>query len=109
MCASNLTVIFKSCLTEVEGEAPDSVFSDFETAIRNKKYDVQDTTIIEAVVKEEADSLKQSFLESFADYEKSAPAGWNAEKSAKSVEIFCGCLEILINYYYNNTIAGQFS
>ncbi|WP_462137619.1 hypothetical protein [Candidatus Mycalebacterium sp.] len=109
MCASNLTEIFKSCLAGLAGETPDLVFSDFETAIKNKKYDVQDTTIIEVVLKEETDSLKQSFLKSFANYEKSASADWDAEKSAKSVEIFCGCLETLINYYYNNTIAGQFS
>ena len=79
MCVSNLAEVFKLCLAEISGEKPDSVFSDFATAIKNKKYDVQDTTIIEAVLKEEGDSLRRSFVEGFEKYEKSAPAGWDGE------------------------------
>lgn len=117
MLTSDLQVFFKSCLSEFPGEKPESVFSDFEDAIKNKKYDIQDMTIIEAILKEEGDSLKESFIESFGNWinkteisSKSATsANWTPEKSTKSVEIFCACLETLVNYYYNNTIAGQFS
>ncbi len=109
MCVSNLSEIFKLCLSEFPGEKPESVFADFEAAIAKKKYDVQDTTIIEAVLKEELDALKESFVESFGNREESAESEWGAEKSARAVEIFCLRLDTLINYYYSNTIAGQFS
>ena len=111
MCASNLSEIFKSSLAQFPGDKPASVFLDFENAIRAKKYDVQDTTIIEAVLKEEENSLKESFTVAFGDFLKRSDNdnGWDAEKSEKAVEIFLASLESLVNYYYSNTIAGQFS
>ncbi len=110
MCVSNLSEFFKSCLSEFPGDVPDSVFTDFENAIWNRKYDVQDKTIIEAVLKEEGDSLKESFIEGFSSRPEWREGGnWDAEKAAGAVEVFCASLETLINYYYNNVIAGQFS
>ncbi len=110
MCAASLSGIFKTFLSDFPGDKPDSVFTDFEIAVKNKKYDIQDMTIIEAVLKEDRDSLKESFIEGFSNYEKSAgSADWNAEKSAKAIEIFLASLDGLVNYYYSNTIAGQFS
>ncbi len=110
MCASNLSEIFKSCLSEFPGDKPESVFADFETAVKNKKYDIQDKTIIEAVLRDEDGSIRQSFTENFGKYLEQKEAGkWDAEQSAKAVEVFLASLETLINYYYNNVIAGQFS
>ncbi len=110
MCVSNLSKIFKSCVAGFPGDKPESLFTDFEAAIKNKKYDVQDKTIIEAVLREEGDSLKESFAEGFGNwFEKRENKEWDTDACAKSVEFFCVRLETLINYYYSNTIAGQFS
>lgn len=110
MCASNLSEVFKSCVSEFAGDIPDSVFADFETAVRNRKYDIQDKAIIEAVLKREADSLKHSFSESFGVWlKKNEPGNWNAAKSAKVSGIFLASLETLIDYFYNKIITGQFS
>lgn len=110
MCSPELSELFKSCLSEFPGDKPGSVFEDFEAAMESAKYDVQDRAIIEAVLKEESDSLRRSFAESFGGWLKQNDGGkWDAEKSAKAVEIFRASLESLINYYYNSVIAGQFS
>ena len=109
MCVPHLSEIFKSSLATLPGDKPASVFADFENAIRAKKYDVQDITIIEAVLKEDGDSLKDSFAAAFGGFLKQNGGEWNAEKSEKAVEIFLASLENLVNYYYSNTIAGQFS
>jgi len=110
MCASNLSAVFKSCVSEFAGDIPDRVFADFESAFKNRKYDTQDKAIIEAVLKREADSLKHSFAESFGVWlKKNESARSDAEKSAKASEVFFASLENLIDYFYNKIITGQFS
>ena len=89
--------------------SPHLVFADFENAVKAKKYDIQDITIIEAVLKEESDTLKDSFASAFGGFLNRNGGEWDAEKSEKAVEIFLASLESLVNYYYGNTIAGQFS
>lgn len=109
MCASNLSELFKTSLAQFPGDKPALVFTVFENAVRAKKYDVQDTAIIEAVLKEESDTLKESFTVAFGDHLNRNGGEWNGEKSEKAAELFLASLESLVNYYYSNTIAGQFS
>ena len=109
MCAPALSELFKSFLAAFPGDKPASLFADFENAVKAKKYDIQDITIIEAVLKEESDTLKDSFASAFGGFLNRNGGEWDAEKSEKAVEIFLASLESLVNYYYGNTIAGQFS
>lgn len=107
MCATNLLEVFRLSVSEFAGDKPDLLFKTFEDAVRAKKYDIQDITIIEAVLKEESESLKESFAAEFV--KQAGDGGWGEQKCEKAAAVFLDCLDGFVNYFYSNTIAGQFS
>lgn len=113
MLTSDIQTVFKSCLSEFPGNKPDSLFMDFENAITDRKYDVQDQALIEAVLKDDRESLAESF---------SAALQLRLEKETKTLEfisskegkqeiidLFLKSLEHTIDLYYNSVISKQFS
>jgi len=82
-------------------------------SLEKKKYDLQDQTIIERILKEDLESFSESFSELL---ESSIPAGeerisfFNDESSEqKVIEFYIKSVEHSIDYFYNDIISKQFS
>ena len=87
--------------------------SELKLILEMKKYDLQDQTIIERILKEDF----ESFSESFADLlESSVPTGeerasFFEDKNGGNIVInlFIKSVEHSIDYFYNDIISKQFS
>jgi hypothetical protein len=83
--------------------------------LRGKKFDRQDEILIEIILKDKANPLEESFLESLGDYISEIEGDINRvellgskEGQNKVSEIYISSLEKLINYYYNLLFNSQF-
>ena len=91
----------------------DDFLNELKTAIENKKYDLQDQTIIERILKEDIESFSESFSELL---ESTIPEGddrssfFESENGENTViELFIKSVEHSIDYFYNDIISKQFS
>lgn len=84
-----------------------------EKAIINKEYDLQDQTLIEAIISKD----KETFIESFEETLNLRLEQENSREEflisdlgqSETIQIFIKSIEHMIDYYYNNVISKQFS
>ena len=87
--------------------------NELKTAIENKKYDLQDQTIIERILKEDFDSFSESFFKLLVS---TVPEGeerddffGNKNGANTVIDLFIKSVEHSIDYFYNDIISKQFS
>lgn len=92
------------------------VREELRQAIEGRKYDLQDTAIIEAILRQDSRDLIESFTEAYTAVLKRLenesgnpeyPAGDGPEKEA--IRMYIASLEHLINYYHTSLIGKHFS
>lgn len=107
-----LLKIFEVSLKE---NCPESLKTDltsnFLAAITDRKYDVQDQALIEAVLKDDRDSLAESFSAALQlRLETETSEFLNSEEGKQEIiNLFLKSLEHTIDLYYNSVISKQFS
>ena len=114
MYIDDLLNLFLEITKEIESDINvDDYLNDLRNEIEKKKYDLQDQTIIETIIKEERDSFSDSFNEVL---ENSVPEGMDKisylnspDGKSNVVDIFIKSLEHSIDYFYNEIISKQFS
>ena len=91
----------------------DDFINELKAAVENKKYDLQDQTIIERILIEDIESFSESFNELL---ENTVPVGeervlfFEKEDGEKTIiELFIKSVEHSIDYFYNDIISKQFS
>ena len=83
--------------------------------IADKKYDLQDEGLIEAILREDkkelVESLEQGLQDILSNLKDDDQADFLSSEEAKkeAINIFIASLEHLINFYYNNVIGKHFS
>ena len=114
MYIEQLAKVFESVLVE---NYPQYSFTEHVSSltleIENKKYDVQDQTLIETFLKEDLDNFRESFIESLNDLinskEDFADYAISEEGRSSIIQLYIKSIEHMIDYYYNNIISKQFS
>lgn len=92
------------------------VTEELRLAIEGRKYDLQDESLIEVILKQDRNDLIESFTDAYVSIlnglgDEAARTefldGGGAEKEA--IRIFIASLEHLINYYHTSLIGKHFS
>ncbi len=109
-----LIKIFETSLKE---NCPEPVKADLTSnllgAITDRKYDVQDQALIETVLKDDRESLAESFaaaLQLRLEKETETSEFISSEEGEQEIiNLFLKSLEHTIDLYYNSVISKQFS
>ena len=116
MYKNDLAVVFENTLARYSVASVDDLKEHLMKAVDEKKYDLQDQGIIEAILEDPEKILETSFSENlqlyFEDLESEHDlAHYVRSDNAKNqiVEIFISDLDQLINYFYNGLINKHFS
>ena len=114
---NSLLKIFESSLNNYNPDLPiDNINELLKTELKNKKYDVQDQAIIEAILKQEKQTLEDSFLENLdkrfqtiksTDLKKEF--AMSDQEQEEIVNIYIATLEHLINYFYTGLLSKHFA
>ncbi|MEM7009297.1 MAG: hypothetical protein AAF462_09220 [Thermodesulfobacteriota bacterium] len=102
MYIDELIEVFKSAVSDHPELDCEEVISSLTKGLEDKKYDLQDQGLIEAILREDKHELADSLKEGLQNLE-------SGDKKKEAVNIFIASLEHLINYYYNNVIGKHFS
>lgn len=78
-----------------------------KVSLEEKKYDLQDQTFIETILKEDNEELKNSFIEVLDTKISNEAEKVHFEKEV--VKIFIISLEHMVDYYYTSAISKHFS
>lgn len=91
----------------------DDFISALKTRIENSKFDLQDQTIIERILKEDADTFSETFLEQLDNLvpeDTESKTFFESEEGKNQVlTLFKKSVEHSIDYFYNDVISKQFS
>ena len=84
-----------------------------EVAISEKKYDLQDQTLIEAIISKDKETFLETYIETLnvrLEKEDNRKEFLNSSSGqSESIEIYIKSIEYMIDYYYNSIISKQFS
>ena len=114
MYIDDLIISFRNITQENYPELnTDNFLNELKTSIENKKYDLQDQTLIERILKEDIESFSESFaelLESTITAADDRSAFFENENGGNTViQLFIKSVEHSIDYFYNDIINKQFS
>ncbi len=102
----DLIKLFEEFILESSLKPIDGLSSLLRTTLEAKKYDLQDVSLIEVIVRDDSKTLKESYLETIENKIQDI----NGEDVKKEViDIYITSLEYLVDYYYNNLISKHFS
>lgn len=115
MYVDDLLGLFDTALESFPELKRESVRAELRRAIEDRKYDLQDESMIEAILKQDGPELLDSFVSAYGsileglgnDESKSEFLDGDAVKEA--IRIFIASLEHLINYYHTSLIGKHFS
>ena len=84
-----------------------------KNAILEKKYDLQDQTLIEAILSKDKDTFVETFVEIIngkLEKEVDKTEYLNSELGRnETIQVFIKSIEYMIDYYYNSIISKHFS
>ena len=84
-----------------------------EKAIVEKKYDLQDQTLIEAILSKDKETFLETYIETLnvrLEKEEDRKEFLNSNSGqSESIQIYIKSIEYMIDYYYNSIISKQFS
>lgn len=106
MYVDELVEVFEKAVSSIPQLSGGDVLISLKASIEEKKYDLQDQGLIEAILREDRHELVQSLMEGLEEVDFSKNGD---EIKKEAIEIFIASLEHLINYYYNNVIGKHFS
>ena len=114
MYIDELLEVFESAVKESYPELINSeLISNMSLHIKNKKFDIQDQTLIETFLKEDLDHFKESFYDNLNKHIGSVEdsrAYLNSEEGHNNIILlYIKSIEHMIDYYYNSIISKQFS
>lgn len=90
----------------------DEFIKSLKVRIEKSKFDLQDQTIIERILKEDADSFSESLLEQLNKIipDESDELYFSTDEGKnKVIDLFIKSVEHSIDYFYNDVISQQFS
>lgn len=91
----------------------DEFINDLKSRIEKSKFDLQDQTIIERILKEDLESFSESFLEllqtTIPEVEGRIDFFKNEESKKDIIDLYIKSVEHSIDYFYNDIISKQFS
>jgi len=106
MYIEELIIVFKQAVADFPELNNIEVIEFLKVSIEEKKYDLQDEGLIEAILREDKHELVDSLKQGLSDLNNS---GHNQDIKKEAINIYIASLEHLINYYYNNVIGKHFS
>lgn len=106
MYIEELIIVFKQAVADLPELNNIEVIEFLKVSIEEKKYDLQDEGLIEAILREDKHELVDSLKQGLSDLNNS---GHNQDIKKEAINIYIASLEHLINYYYNNVIGKHFS
>ena len=114
MYIDELIEAFESAVKDSYPELINSeLISNISQHIKNKKFDIQDQTLIETFLKEDLDHFKESFSDSLNKHiggiEDSSTYLNSEEGHSNVIQLYIKSIENMIDYYYNSIISKQFS
>ncbi len=105
-CYEEIEKVFESALRKASIEPIDIYLHEFRGEFEKRKYDIQDITFIQFILKNDRSELEKIFVE---NSEKEACYKDETEKIKGTVRLFLQSLEHFINYYYNIVVTKHFS
>lgn len=105
MYIDELVEVFEKTVSNYSELNYSEVSSELRQSIIDKKYDLQDQGLIEAILREDEKDLVEPLVEYLEDNNSSN----TEDKKKEAINIFIASLEHLINFYYNNVIGKHFS
>lgn len=116
MHLEDLVTLFESASESFPQLRNERTRDELRHAIRNKRYDLQDKALIEAILKDDSEELSDSFTSTLQkmvenlDEDKDMDEYLSsAEGRREAVGIYIASLEHLINFYYNSLVGKHFS
>jgi hypothetical protein len=114
MYIEDLITTFKNITKDNYPELNTEEFlNELKLILEKKKYDLQDQTIIERILSEDAESFSESFLEiletTVADSGDKHSFFNNDNGGNTVIDLYIKSIEQSIDYFYNDIISKQFS
>lgn len=116
MHTKRLFEIYEASIENTEGLAGLIEFADIEKAVAEKKYDLQDVSLIEVVINDDEkkfhETLKETFEALSADLaKKNGPANLTdpLELKKQLISIFTSNLDYYIDLFYNSLLNRHFA
>lgn len=116
MYVDDLLRLFDTAVESFPELRTDRVRADLRSAIEDRRYDLQDESMIEVILKQDSREL----LDSFASIYESALSGFDDDALRaefkdgdgaikEAIRIYIASLEHVINYYHTSLIGKHFS
>jgi hypothetical protein len=89
----------------------DTAKEELRRALEGRRYDLQDETLIEAILREDSRDLIDSFNEAYSlllDGKESGDTG-GGDTLKEAIRLYIASLEHMINYYHTSLIGKHFS
>jgi len=112
MCIDELIELLATASGRFPLLGTDSAKEELRRAIEDRRYDLQDEALIEAILKQDSRDLIESFTEAYASHLRDAAGAGSADGDAAvkdAVRIYIASLEHMINYYHTSLIGKHFS
>lgn len=114
MYADDLATVFEEALSRYGISEPGQLKDELKRRIESRKYDLQDESMIETILKQDRDELLESFTDTLDRKleSKDIEAGTylNSEDGKReAVRLYITSLEHMINFYYNSLVGKHFS
>lgn len=106
MYIEELIIIFEKAVEDYPELGKTEVLDTLKISIEDKKYDLQDEGLIEAILREDKHELIDSLRQGLTGIDDSDDV---QDIKKEAINIYIASLEHLINYYYNNVIGKHFS
>ncbi len=91
----------------------DEFINDLKSRIEKSKFDLQDQTIIERILKEDLESFSESFIKQLdalmPDESERDKFLYENDGNKKVLALYIKSVEHSIDYFYNDVISKQFS
>jgi hypothetical protein len=115
MYVDDLLGLFDTALVSFPELKRESVRAELRRAIEGRRYDLQDESMIEAILKEDSPELLDSFVSAYGsllegfDDDESRSEFLDSDAVKEAIRIYIASLEHLINYYHTSLIGKHFS
>ena len=112
MYADDLVKIFEEALSQYGVIDPHLLNHELKQSLISRKYDLQDESMIETILKQDRDELLEAFTNALE--RELENTGWDdyltsEEGKREAVRLYITSLEHMINFYYNSLVGKHFS